>query len=391
MTDAHTNNPTASEELIADVPNEQQQQRADGRSATSDDAFDAVQRMSDTAEQLAGDSLEDADSPEELDQLLADVDSLDELPAADSADAQVVEDLPGGPAVEAPDEPAAESVPPIPPTADADADDDVDADALFDSDFDSVEAVLDGVFETKAALVQSGETTTVAVRDTTPVVENDVAAILANDDHQFDSVDSVNDDVAEPAPAPVPAETPDAVVPEAVVDNAVEDVAAREGAISELTVAEPETDVESAAVSASAEADEPDVAADELESNVEQNVDAPHVETEPQFETEPEVETVSEHVEAASQQDMGDEPAAENPFDDSHVERTPKFDYVSWLVQQINKMFGVFTLRAKSALQVVNKPLRYVPPSLRPLVDYLALTLIMWVPIVWAIAWLVQR
>lgn len=38
-------------------------------------------------------------------------------------------------------------------------------------------------------------------------------------------------------------------------------------------------------------------------------------------------------------------------------------------------------------LLVLNFPLRWVPPKLRPLLDVLALSLVFWIPIVWAMAW----
>ena len=40
------------------------------------------------------------------------------------------------------------------------------------------------------------------------------------------------------------------------------------------------------------------------------------------------------------------------------------------------------------AFSWVNFPVRYVPPRLRVAVDWLALTLVFWVPVVWLIAWM---
>jgi hypothetical protein len=34
---------------------------------------------------------------------------------------------------------------------------------------------------------------------------------------------------------------------------------------------------------------------------------------------------------------------------------------------------------------MINLPLRLVPPSARPIVDWLALSLVFWVPIVWVL------
>ncbi|MCH8210031.1 MAG: hypothetical protein IIB99_01535 [Planctomycetes bacterium] len=41
---------------------------------------------------------------------------------------------------------------------------------------------------------------------------------------------------------------------------------------------------------------------------------------------------------------------------------------------------------AVPVLRRVNYPLRYVPQTMRPIVDWIALSLLFWVPIVWAIA-----
>jgi hypothetical protein len=46
------------------------------------------------------------------------------------------------------------------------------------------------------------------------------------------------------------------------------------------------------------------------------------------------------------------------------------------------KLLGV----AVSILCAMNLPMRFVPPRLRPAVDWLALSLILWVPIVWLFA-----
>ena len=35
---------------------------------------------------------------------------------------------------------------------------------------------------------------------------------------------------------------------------------------------------------------------------------------------------------------------------------------------------------------MLNLPLRYVPPAMRPAVDWVALSLLVWVPIVWVMA-----
>jgi hypothetical protein len=39
----------------------------------------------------------------------------------------------------------------------------------------------------------------------------------------------------------------------------------------------------------------------------------------------------------------------------------------------------------RPVLQAMSFPLRFVPPSLRPMVDWIALSLVFWVPIVWIV------
>jgi hypothetical protein len=41
---------------------------------------------------------------------------------------------------------------------------------------------------------------------------------------------------------------------------------------------------------------------------------------------------------------------------------------------------------ALPVLQAISYPLRFVPPPLRPIVDWVALSLVFWVPIVWIVA-----
>jgi len=87
-----------------------------------------------------------------------------------------------------------------------------------------------------------------------------------------------------------------------------------------------------------------------------------------------------------------EESDADTPADAAPGEPSPgTFNLIRWLIETLRPLLERAVPTAKRILLTMNAPLRFVPPKLRPLVDYLALTLIMWVPIVWAIVWLVRQ
>lgn len=298
----------------------------------TDDALGAVERVERAAHQLQDEMVQPVDDPEAA-------------------------------AEDKPDQPV-----PAPPTAQtvAAVDDDLaDNDALFDSDFDAVEDVLSQVFETKAALVQHGESTTISVR-TPAKLETPVEESIASDEAAVAEVavedvaaeraaadDELNSDILEEATA--------AVVEEEIVATADAEVTAVEAVADEVAEEEIEDDVFEAPV----EVAEPVIAS---------------VESKPVAPVEPSKPVVNE-VEKPTEKVKSAKPVKEKKLRGNPLE--PLIDFVK-------QLGGIFSF-IKPALVIINAPLKFVPAPLRPLVDYFALTLIMWVPIVWAIAWLMRK
>ncbi len=146
-------------------------------------------------------------------------------------------------------------------------------------------------------------------------------------------------------------------------------------ALDSETAAETETELtmdaqEPAEAEAQSEADTSNEFADEPD---------PESAPEAQVESEPPSQDGAE-PEPASAKDDGEDPRASQTEELKEAAvATVRFARLHSAVQRIEPI-------AVPVLRRVNYPLRYVPQNLRPIVDWIALSLLFWVPIVWAIA-----
>lgn len=370
---------------------------SDDASSTTDEALDVVERIEQSTDQLVDETLTPEDSADDLDYLLAEVEALG---------------APGG--VEAEPEPSASPDDSHAASASLQRQSDADGEALFDSEFDPVEAVLDEVFETKATLVQRGASSPVKIRDSSRAEKQDDAPVEIDNESEFEDAASLSQQQSTAPPANQSAderaviewgagESADGQPRERQASTAVDipesATTTREERAAEAPTRRAPAESERSEVAVPAAGDAAGETSDAVpvqpvspqspssrgsvepaDSDVDES-SAPELTDVWEAETEDGVEpgAQAEPVDAAA------EPVAEPEAPSTDVEVTE--DAERWL----QRIAEAVAPPAKRTLIVINAPLRKVPPSMRPLVDYLALTLIMWVPIVWAIVWLVQR
>lgn len=320
-------------------------------SIAEDDAIDAVSRVESVAARLQADVLESEN------------DSIAEQSTSELEDAAEPDAQPSSSHIET-----------------------EDSDALFDSDFDAVEEVLSAVFDTKASLVQHGESSSISVRT---IPSDDEAEVDASADEETRSenvepAQSADDDQQE-AESVVEETTPGAQAgAPARIAPVAEEKQEDDSLDASLLVEETEGAAEETAVE-NVESEHSTVIAQSDSDGV---ATAKSAEPEPASVAEPApapIENDTKSPGASSEQ----KPPVENNSKPKK-EKQPRGNPLEPLIALFAKL-GESLSFIKPLLVMVNAPLKFVPPSLRPLVDYFALTLIMWVPIVWAIAWLVRK
>jgi hypothetical protein len=158
------------------------------------------------------------------------------------------------------------------------------------------------------------------------------------------------------------------------VEEAGDDMA-EPAALDSETASELETDFtmdaqEPAEAEAQPEADASNEFADEPD---------PESAPETQVESEPPSQDGAEPKPASAKDDKEDPRASQTEELKEAAVATVRFARLHGALQRIEPV-------AVPVLRRVNYPLRYVPQNLRPIVDWIALSLLFWVPIVWAIA-----
>ncbi len=118
----------------------------------------------------------------------------------------------------------------------------------------------------------------------------------------------------------------------------------------------------------------------------------PEAEASTEFAEEPDPESAREsQVESKPRSQDGAKPkrALARDDDDPRAPQTEELKEAAVAAVRFARLHGVLQRIEPVAVPVlrrVNYPLRYVPQTLRPIVDWIALSLLFWVPIVWAIA-----
>jgi hypothetical protein len=209
-----------------------------------------------------------------------------------------------------------------------------EADGLLEGVFESVEEVLNAVGE--SATIETGTKQSPAPADNTPPTDllpartdpaNEAATEdhAAHDGHEVTEEDSVTDDAS-------------------ATDGDTSDDAAAEETPSEHAV-DPVADAPSPPQSSEAAA---------------------------------EVETAS-HDAAAAEAAPAIDGKAETATPTPRGRR-------KWNLAAISGLWPVIISAVATTLTFLSYPMRFVPPSLRPVLDWLALSLVFWVPIVWVLA-----
>lgn len=275
------------------------------------------------------------------------------------------------------------------------------ADELLDGAFESVEEVLSradvdepgatihrsgndqgdpqGVVDRQAgeAAGDSGESVTTGVPEAS-------AGEAARGEQPDDAADAASPTAVDKPPAPESAMIPsrDAVMKPESAFIPSRDPAVKDDAPAPVEAAE--------ASQAEATGDEPDV---EATADAPPEPPAAAVDDGGETENEPDPEPVAEQDASAEPKPAQEEP--EHGMNDAPADRgkpaEPKEEKTrSPLMHHVQRLLHLCLAGAASVLNLLSAPLELLPPSLRPLVDWLALSLIFWVPIVWVLVLLMS-
>ena len=300
-------------------------------------------------------------------------------------------------AIEAPPPSARDAIEPDEPASSADdelADITAQLDELLDADDDSSpqETPIDVAEETPAVIdtaAPSGETEAASesIEAAAPPPDEDLAEIdktLAAEVAELiegvgDSPEgAANDDLGEPAASAGDSEPQmnqsEVQSEDSASSDAVDDIA-EPAALDSERAAESETDFtmdvqESAEAESQPEAEASNEFADEPE---------PESAPEAQVESESPSQDEAESKRASAKDDEEDPRASQTEELKEAAVAAVRFARLHGALQRIEPV-------AVPVLRRVNYPLRYVPQTMRPIVDWIALSLLFWVPIVWAIA-----
>jgi hypothetical protein len=212
-----------------------------------------------------------------------------------------------------------------------------DADALLQGDFETIDAVLEGVFEEQAALVQ--------MNDKSPAANPRAMAARAPS----------KPSAAPPSTAHVEQPAPEA---EPVTETPVDEPQQPSMPVEEIAAASVEAEVET----------EPDL----LQSSP---ADAA-------LET-PSFALVEEAQSAIADMAPPRERAMRHTTD--RVDAAPIQELESVRRRSALPVLSMLKRGVIGVLTIVNYPLRFVPQSQRPMVDWIALSLLGWVPVVWVL------
>ena len=108
---------------------------------------------------------------------------------------------------------------------------------------------------------------------------------------------------------------------------------------------------------------------------------------EPSLESAPEAQVESETP--SEDRAEGERASAKDDKDDPRASQTEELKDAAVATARLARFQGAWQRIEPVAIPVlrrVNYPLRHVPQKLRPIVDWIALSLLFWVPIVWVIA-----
>ncbi len=205
--------------------------------------------------------------------------------------------------------------------------------------------------------------------------------------------DAADDDLGEPA-APADVGESDTMISESQSEDSTssealdeasaatdasgeeaDDVMAEPAALESETGAESGTDL-------TMDAQEP--ASDDAQSQAEASNESAE---EPDPESAPEAQ-----VESKPRSEDGAKPkrtSAKDDDEDPRASQTEELKEAAVAAVRFARLHGALQRIEPVAVPVlrrVNYPLRYVPQTLRPIVDWIALSLLFWVPIVWVIA-----
>ncbi len=342
----------------------------------------------------------------------------DARPGDPSAEAPDVQTAPDPPAEQARVEesaagrsaPDAQPTSPSPPAADSGRDPTLaeidaaladDIDGLMPDDADSIDAMLDALFESSAAIVEQGEGGSTTVRNTMFESSDDASADEASPPGKGEPVG----DPAPPAPSARDALTPDTVSPDEPVAPGQPDGADLSPPPAEPGTAGQPGSVSSAGGGVVAGVDGGDaaeqaapaeaVAGSELASDpadlatVTAAADPPPMPTGDAPDGIPSAEDFEQGgVFDLSAGDMGDDELVENAASGAAADGTPDLQKI-WqrkvrpIVQPIASQ-SVQAVRALLKLSAL--PLAAAPPKVRAVVSWIALTLVFWVPLVWVFA-----
>ncbi|MCH7846776.1 MAG: hypothetical protein IIB53_00310 [Planctomycetes bacterium] len=300
-------------------------------------------------------------------------------------------------AIEAPPPSASDAIEPDEPASSADdelADITAQLDELLDADDDSSpqQTPIDVAEETPAVIdtaAPPGETEAASesIEAAAPPPDEDLAEIdktLAAEVAELiegvgDSPEgAANDDLGEPAASAGDSEPQmnqsEVQSEDPASSDAVDDIA-EPAALDSERAAESETDFtmdvqESAEAESQPEAEASNEFADEPE---------PESAPEAQVESEPPSQDEAESKRASAKDDEEDPRASQTEELKEAAVAAVRFARLHGALQRIEPV-------AVPVLRRVNYPLRYVPQTMRPIVDWIALSLLFWVPIVWAIA-----
>ena len=321
-------------------------------------------------------------------------------------------------ATEASPPPALDAIEPVEPTTSADdelADITAQLDELLDADGDSSpqETPIDVAEEATAVIdtaAPPGETEAASASiEAAPAIQAEAAppdeGLAEIDKTLADEVaeliegvadsaeDAANDDLGEPA-APAGDSEPQMMLSEVQSEDSTSSDAldeasaatdpsgeeadhdmAEPAALDSETAAPSETDwtmevQEPAEVEAQPEAEASNESADETD---------PESAPEPQVESKPRRQDGAKRKRSLARDDDEDPRASQTEELKEAAVATVRLARLHGALQRIEPV-------AVPVLRRVNYPLRYVPQTLRPIVDWIALSLLFWVPIVWVIA-----
>ena len=300
-------------------------------------------------------------------------------------------------AIEAPPPSASDAIEPDKPASSADdelADITAQLDELLDADEDSSpQQTLIDVAEEAPAVID-----TAAPPGETEAASESIEAAAALPDEDLAEIDktlaaevaeliegvgdspegAANDDLGEPAASAGDSEPQmnqsEVQSEDPTSSDAVDDIA-EPAALDSERAAESETDFtmdvqESAEAESQPEAEASNEFADEPE---------PESAPEAQVESEPPSQDEAESKRASAKDDEEDPRAPQTEELKEAAVAAVRFARLHGALQRIEPV-------AVPVLRRVNYPLRYVPQTMRPIVDWIALSLLFWVPIVWAIA-----